>query len=79
MNIEKITGLKVRQIADACELTVQAVYKWEKNGEIPADYVLRICQAAKWQKSPHALRPDIYPNPEDGIPKDVCIAHCGPN
>ncbi|MBL2607392.1 Cro/Cl family transcriptional regulator, partial [Klebsiella pneumoniae] len=23
-----------------------------------------------WQVTPHELRPDLYPNPTDGLPKD---------
>ncbi|UDL04002.1 helix-turn-helix domain-containing protein [Marinobacter sp. CA1] len=30
--------------------------------------VLAICEGSRWQVTPHELRPDIYPNPTDGLP-----------
>ena len=73
MDIKTTTkGLRVRQIADACGVSVQAVYKWEKVGIIPAEYVLAGCEVAGWQVTPHELRPDIYPNPFDGMQRSLC-------
>lgn len=48
-------------------LSPQAVYKWRTAG-IPADRVIPVCQATTWQVTPHMLRPDIYPNPDDALP-----------
>lgn len=31
---------------------------------------LVIAKASDWQVTPHELRPDIYPNPTDGLPAD---------
>lgn len=47
----------------------QAVSGWYVKG-IPADRVLTIAEATQWQVTPHDLRPDIYPNPTDGLPAD---------
>lgn len=47
----------------------QAVSGWYQNG-VPADRVLTVCAATDWQVTPHELRPDIYPNPTDGLPPD---------
>ncbi|MBL1626970.1 Cro/Cl family transcriptional regulator, partial [Klebsiella pneumoniae] len=32
--------------------------------------VLNACRVLDWQVTPHELRPDLYPNPTDGLPKD---------
>ncbi|MGL6245682.1 transcriptional regulator [Pseudomonas sp.] len=48
-------------------LSPQAVYKWLSAG-VPAGRVLAVCEATGWQVTPHVLRPDIYPNPSDGLP-----------
>ncbi|HTJ95930.1 MAG TPA: YdaS family helix-turn-helix protein [Rhodocyclaceae bacterium] len=36
----------------------------------PAEYVLPIAQALNWQLTPHELREDLYPHPNDGLPLD---------
>lgn len=43
-----------------------AVSLWRRNG-IPAERVLPIFTATG--VTPHELRPDLYPNPSDGLPK----------
>lgn len=73
MDIKAITRrFGVRQIAEKCDISEQAVYKWEKAGIISAEYVIAICELANWQTTPHELRPDIYPNPTDGMPRNSC-------
>ncbi|WP_083260243.1 YdaS family helix-turn-helix protein [Marinobacter sp. X15-166B] len=37
---------------------------------IPPTRALAICEATNWKVTPHELRPDIYPNPSDGLPTD---------
>lgn len=32
---------------------------------------MRVCSASKWAVRPHDLRPDIYPKPNDGIPRST--------
>lgn len=49
-------------------MTKQAAGGWKR---IPADRVLAVARATHWQVTPHALRPDIYPNPTDGLPPEV--------
>jgi len=34
----------------------------------PAEAVISICQSVDWKVTPHELRPDVYPNPDDGLP-----------
>ncbi|HDT5731162.1 transcriptional regulator [Enterobacter roggenkampii] len=43
-----------------------AVSLWRRNG-IPAERVLSIYGVTG--VTPHELRPDLYPNPTDGLPK----------
>ncbi|MCK6670788.1 helix-turn-helix domain-containing protein [Enterobacter roggenkampii] len=43
-----------------------AISLWRRNG-IPAGRVLPVFNATG--VTPHELRPDLYPNPTDGLPK----------
>ena len=36
---------------------------------VGADYVIQVAKATDWQVTPHDLRPDLYPNAEDGLPR----------
>ncbi|ECC1693754.1 Cro/Cl family transcriptional regulator [Salmonella enterica subsp. salamae] len=45
----------------------QTVSLWMKNS-VPANNVLDLCAALEWQITPHEVRPDLYPNPNDGLP-----------
>jgi len=38
--------------------------------KLPPEKVLMLCAKSEWQVTPHELRPDIYPNPTDGLPAD---------
>lgn len=46
-----------------------SVSRWKNRyqGVVPADRVLPIFMATG--VTPHELRPDLYPNPSDGLPK----------
>lgn len=35
---------------------------------VPAEQVINMCKSVNWQVTPHELRPDIYPHPQDGLP-----------
>jgi DNA-binding transcriptional regulator YdaS (Cro superfamily) len=39
------------------------------NGLVSSDYVLKVAEATEWQVTPHELRPDLYPHPDDGLPE----------
>lgn len=60
------------KLAAALGVTSPSVHQWY-SGErpLPADRVLSVSRATAWQVTPHQLRPDIYPNPADGLPPDV--------
>ena len=61
-----LVGLKA--LATALGVSYQAVQKYVANGEMVADRVLTACEAVNWQVTPHQLRPDLYPHPQDGLP-----------
>ncbi|EKN4197670.1 transcriptional regulator [Yersinia ruckeri] len=48
--------------------SVQSVANWIINNQVPADRVIQLCAMGQWKITPHQLRPDIYPNPRDGMP-----------
>lgn len=50
----------------AIGVSKMAVSLWKKNG-VPSTRVIQIYRATG--VTPHALRPDLYPNPTDGLPK----------
>lgn len=47
----------------------QSVFNWIKKDKVPAERVIQLCQLGRWEISPHQLRPDLYPNELDGLPK----------
>lgn len=47
----------------------QAVSKWADGG-IPPERVLIVARATAYRVTPHRIRPDLYPFPEDGIPDE---------
>jgi len=51
------------------EVTQSAVAQWIAGGRIKAEQVLGVSAATGWQVRPHELRPDLYPHPEDGMPR----------
>lgn len=53
------------ELARRIGVTTQAISQWKT---IPIERVLAVCEAAEWKISPHDLRPDVYPNPTDGLP-----------
>ncbi|EMB3555334.1 helix-turn-helix domain-containing protein [Escherichia coli] len=58
-------------IARNLGVTPQAVNQWFSKNTIPARFVLRVCEVVAWKVTPHGLRPDLYPHPEDGIPDSL--------
>ena len=55
------------------KITQAQIWKWLNRavGPVPpAEFVIPICEAIEWEMTPHELRPDIYPNPSDGLPVD---------
>lgn len=51
------------------------VWNWlHRDKKVPGEYVLPISRAVGFKVTPHELRPDIYPNPTDGLPKKTKAA-----
>jgi len=55
--------------ARALGVSGEAIRKWVRDG-VPAERVIDVSRATGWKETPHLLRPDLYPNPSDAIPKD---------
>ncbi|CAM3716292.1 hypothetical protein BS639_17005 [Rouxiella silvae] len=49
--------------------SVQSVANWINHDQVPAERVIQLCAWGNWKVTPHELRPDIYPNPGDGVPE----------
>lgn len=47
------------------------ISEWKRAGRVRAEAVIAVCRAVDWTVTPHQLRPDIYPNPHDGLPADL--------
>lgn len=47
--------------------STQSVANWVINNQVPSERVLQLCELGNWSVTPHELRPDIYPNPNDGL------------
>lgn len=48
----------------------QTISVWFK-GRVPAEWVLRTSETLAWRITPHELRPDLYPNADDGLPEEM--------
>lgn len=45
-----------------------AISNWFQRGKVPAERVLHVAIATEFRVTPHDIRPDLYPNPDDGLP-----------
>ena len=54
-------------------VTQSAVAQWIA-GQVGPLRVLKVAEATGWRVRPHDLRPDLYPHPEDGMPKERAAA-----
>ena len=59
------------KLATAIGVSGMAISQWKKkcNGMVPASRVLPVFKATG--ATPHELRPDLYPNPTDGLPVET--------
>lgn len=57
----------MQALAEKLHITKGAVSQWEM---APAERVLGIAEATGWAVTPHQLRPDLYPHPDDGLPPE---------
>ena len=66
-----------RYMPEDCKITQAYISQWLNPAKVkcevpPPEYVISISQAVGWRVTPHQLRPDIYPNPSDGMPRSLC-------
>lgn len=47
-----------------------AVAKWIAQG-LPPEHVIWLAEQTGWKITPHRLKPDLYPHPEDGLPDSM--------
>ena len=59
------------ELAKCIGVHPMAVSQWKRRGRIPAERVLAIAKATDWRITPHELAPDIYPDPNDGLPQHM--------
>lgn len=55
------------------KVTPSHVFNWlnrDRDGVSPHS-VIAVCKAVGYQVTPHQLRPDIYPNESDGLPRKL--------
>lgn len=60
--------MSLTDIGKHFDISSQAVGKWLLKGSVPPERVLPLCALLNWSVTPHELRPDIYPNPNDYLP-----------
>ena len=64
-------GISLNWIGTKMGITYMGVRKWFKKGQkVPAVHVIRLCEILDWRVLPHEIRPDIYPNLIDGVPRE---------
>ena len=62
----------IRRVMPGSNVQQGHVWKWLNGlkGETPPpEYVIPIALATEWRVTPHELRDDIYPHPDDGMPR----------
>ena len=47
------------------------ISEWRRRGRVSAEAVIKVAQAVQFKVTPHELRPDLYPHPDDGMPTDL--------
>ena len=59
----------IAELARRVGVAAPAIHQWSR---VPAERVLSVSEATKWEVTPHQLRGDLYPNEMDGLPID-CV------
>ncbi len=63
---------KLRLIRPDSKLTISHINNWlYRDKAIPSEWVLPLSEAVNYEKTPHELRPDLYPHPDDGLPENM--------
>jgi len=73
-SLQRVIDIKTSQAALAADLSTdgrpvkqQNVSSWLKT-RLPSEYVIKVSEAVEYKVTPHELRPDLYPHPQDGLP-----------
>jgi hypothetical protein len=66
-----VTEAGLKRTAYLLDVSYQAVQKNVATGKIPESKVLLFSQIASFKLTPHQLRPDLYPYPDDGLPPEL--------
>lgn len=66
-NAIRIAG-SANKLAVAVGVSGMAISQWKTKGTVPSSRVLQVFKATG--VTPHELRPDLYPNPTDGMPNE---------
>lgn len=76
MNIKTyISRIGIERAKELFGLSEPGAKHW-RNGirNVPPERVIEVCAATSWEVTPHEVRPDIYPNPWDGLPIGIASA-----
>lgn len=62
-----------------CKVTQAYISQWLNPEKVkcevpPPEYVIAIAKAVGYAVTPHELRRDIYPHPDDGMPRSLCVS-----
>ena len=69
MNIKEFLNSQSQEsFAKNVGVSQAMVSKWFLGTRVAGDSVMKVAIASDWQVTPHELRPDLYPHPEDGLP-----------
>lgn len=53
------------------EKNVNTISMWLQRENLPDGRVIDVAKATDYQVTPHELRPDLYPHPDDGLPPEL--------
>ncbi|QDQ25312.1 helix-turn-helix domain-containing protein [Chitinimonas arctica] len=57
------------KVAARLGVTYQGLNDWLNRGVVPPERVLPLCRSCDWRTTPHQIRADVYPHPDDGLPQ----------
>jgi hypothetical protein len=48
-----------------------AISNWLQRGKVPGERVLDVAIVTEFRVTPHRIRVDLYPHPDDGLPPEL--------
>ena len=64
----------MKPLANKLGVSYQAIQRYLAAGQVVSERVLACSEATGWVITPHQLRPDLYPHPNDGLPQELRAA-----